>query len=133
MKNSDNKDALSRLLCKCDMGANILAVGADEDLFSHDKANVTMTSYMLQAFDEGKSIICILSEDTDVFVTIRTLVVEKKMSGHTSRWSDLIAMFWTSATQPRLWVGNVRSCSACMPLLAVTPCHTHMVGGKCLL
>ena len=38
--------------------------------FEHDKAGVTMIAYLLQAAESGKSLIRILTDDTDVFVLL---------------------------------------------------------------
>ena len=42
----------------------------DDGSFSHDEADVTMISYVLQAANHGKSVIRVLSYDTDVFVLL---------------------------------------------------------------
>ena len=42
----------------------------DDGAFSHDEANVTMISYVLQATNHGKSVIRVLSDDNDVFVLL---------------------------------------------------------------
>ena len=38
--------------------------------FSHDEADVRMISYVLQAANHSKSVIRVLSDDTDVFVLL---------------------------------------------------------------
>ena len=38
--------------------------------FEHDKAGVTMIAYLLQAAESGKSLIRILTDDTNVFVLL---------------------------------------------------------------
>ena len=45
-------------------------VGENEGHINHDEADVMMVSYMLQAVQEGKQVIHILSDDTDVFVLL---------------------------------------------------------------
>ena len=42
----------------------------DDGAFSHDEADITMISYVLQAAYAGKNVICVLSDDTDVFVLL---------------------------------------------------------------
>ena len=40
----------------------------DDAAFSHDEADVTIISYVLQAANHGKSMIRVLSDDTAIFV-----------------------------------------------------------------
>ena len=42
----------------------------DDGAFSHDEANVTIVSYIIQGASHGKSVIRVLSDDTDVFVLL---------------------------------------------------------------
>jgi hypothetical protein len=65
-----NKRLISRLLCTCTLGMDVLMVGEDEGPFTHDEADVLMVSYMLQAVREGKRVIRIVSDDTDVFIIL---------------------------------------------------------------
>ena len=52
------------------MGDNVTMETRDDGAFSHDKADVTMVSYVIQAASHGKSVNCALSGDTDVFVLL---------------------------------------------------------------
>ena len=68
MKNSDNKIHLSRLLCTFDLGRNIHMNGRADSFATHDEADITIISYMLRAAAAGASVICILCDDSDVFI-----------------------------------------------------------------
>ena len=39
-------------------------------MFSHDEADITMVSYILEAANYGKNVIRVLSDDTDVFILL---------------------------------------------------------------
>ena len=75
--------------------------------FEQDKAGVTMIAYLLQAAESGKSLIRILTDDTDVFVLLVNWVW--KMQLH-------------SAVQMEHWNGVVIDINATCLLL----------GSKCL-
>ena len=66
MKTKANKRLISRLLCTCTMDSHILMVGENDGLLNHDEADVLMISYMIEAVREGKRVIRIISDDTDV-------------------------------------------------------------------
>ena len=42
----------------------------DDSAFSHNKADITMISYVLQAANLGRSVIHVLSDDSDVIVLL---------------------------------------------------------------
>ena len=60
--------------------------------FEHDEADVTMIAYLLQAAESGKSVIRILTDDTDVFVLLVHWVW--KMQLHSAvqmeRWNGVV-------------------------------------------
>ena len=60
--------------------------------FEHDGADVTMIAYLLQAAEGGKSVIRILTDDTDVFVLLVYWVW--KMQLHSAvqmeRWNGVV-------------------------------------------
>ena len=56
------------MLCTFSMGDNVTMETRDNGAFSHDEADVTMVSYVIQAASHSKSVIRVLSDDTDVFV-----------------------------------------------------------------
>ena len=71
MKNKANKLSLSKLLCTFDFGFDIQVECNNLDQnFMHDEADVTMISFVLKAYDDGASVIRVISNDTDVFVLL---------------------------------------------------------------
>ena len=70
MKIKANKILLLRLLCTCTLAPNMLMVGEGEGLFNHEDADVLMVSFMIDAVRDGKKVIRILIDDTDVFVIL---------------------------------------------------------------
>ena len=72
MKSSENNILLLRILCTCRpiLAPNMLMVGEDEGLFNHEEADVLMVSFMTDAVRDGKKVIRILSDDTDVFIIL---------------------------------------------------------------
>ena len=44
----------------------------DDSAFSHDEADITMISYVLQAANQGKSVVHALSDDSADFVSLGT-------------------------------------------------------------
>ena len=53
-----------------ELGNTITMETQDDGAFNHDEADVTMISYVLQAANHCKSVIRVLSDDTDVFVLL---------------------------------------------------------------
>ena len=70
LKNKSNKQWLASVLYTFSMGDNVTMETRDDGAFSHDEADVTMVSYVIQAASHGKSVIRVLSDDTDVFVLL---------------------------------------------------------------
>ena len=102
MKSKANKRLLSRLLCTCTLAPNMLMVGEDEGLFNHEEADVLMVSYMIDAVRDGRKVIPILSDDTDVVVIlifrvrklstcIKALVQMEKWDGTVLHINDIVA------------------------------------------
>ena len=52
------------------MGAAVIIETQDTGVFGHEEADVTIISYVLQAVGEGKNVVCVLCDDTDVFVLL---------------------------------------------------------------
>ena len=48
----------------------MLMIGEDEEFLDHEEADVLMARYVLKAAHEGKHVIQILSDDTDVVVIL---------------------------------------------------------------
>ena len=70
MKNNHNKVQLTRILSTFSMGSNVQIENKFDEQFGHDEADITMISYVLDAYDKGAAIIRVLSDDTDVFVRL---------------------------------------------------------------
>ena len=65
-----HKLELSRILSTLDMDADMAIDSRYNGGFEHEEADVTMISHLLQAAESGKSVIRILTNDTDVFVLL---------------------------------------------------------------
>ena len=70
LKNKHNKSQFSRLLSTFDMGAAVTIGTQDTGAFGHKEADVTIISYVLQAVGEGKNVMRVFCDDTDVFVLL---------------------------------------------------------------
>lgn len=70
MKSKSNKKRLSALLSTFDYGAQTTVDSQNDCLYGHEEADVTVVSYVLQAASEGHKVIRVLSDDTDIFVTL---------------------------------------------------------------
>ena len=68
MRNKHNKRQLAKVLSTFNFGKDVTIDSHSDGIFGHDEADITMISYLLQACDSDVQIICILSDDTDVFV-----------------------------------------------------------------
>ena len=51
----------------------------DDDMFQHDEADITIISHVLRAASEGKNVIRVKSDDSDVFVLLVYWVYKKKI------------------------------------------------------
>ncbi|KAJ8392658.1 hypothetical protein AAFF_G00073320 [Aldrovandia affinis] len=67
MKNKTNKRRLGELLCTHSIGDHIKMVSGADSIVTHDEADISLISYMLDAARRGATTIHILSDDT-VFV-----------------------------------------------------------------
>ena len=92
LKNKHNKLELSCILSTLDMDADMSIDSRYNGGFEHDEADVTMIAYLLQAAESGKSVIRILTDDTDVFVLLICWVW--KMQLHSAvlmeRWNGVV-------------------------------------------
>ena len=70
LKNKHNKRQLSRVLSTFDMGAAVIIDTQDTGAFGHEEADVTIIGYVLQAVGEGKNVMRVFCDDTDVFVLL---------------------------------------------------------------
>lgn len=69
LKNKNNKRRLESVLCTFSLGENTTMETWDDGAFDHDKSDVTMIS-VLETANSDKSIIRVLSDNTDVFVLL---------------------------------------------------------------
>ena len=49
------------------LGENVTMDTPDDGVFSHDKADIAMISYIIEAVHAGKAVTCILSDNTDMY------------------------------------------------------------------
>ena len=70
MKSKANKKALVRVVSTFNLGNNVTMVGRVDSMYSHDEADITIISYLLKAVKNGKNIVRLISDDTDVFVLL---------------------------------------------------------------
>ena len=70
MKNKHNKRNLSSLLITCNLGPQVSVENRDDGVFLHDEADVTIISYLFQAADDGRQVVRILTDDSDIFVML---------------------------------------------------------------
>ena len=92
MKSKANKKALVRVLSTFNLGNNVTMVGREESMYSHDEADITIISYLLEAVKNGKNIVRVISDDTDVFVLLIYWVWRLQMTARVQldRWCGAI-------------------------------------------
>ena len=69
-KNNNNKRQMIRVLITFDVSAAVTIDTQDTGVFGHEEADVSIISYLLQAVDEGKTVVRVLCDGTDVFVLL---------------------------------------------------------------
>ena len=70
MKSKANKKALARVLSTFNLGNNVTMVGREESICSHDEADITIISYLLEAVKNGKNSVRLIRDNTNVFVLL---------------------------------------------------------------
>ncbi len=67
-------------------------VGRDDGVYSHDEADITIISYLLEAVANGKQTVRVISDDTDVFVLLIFWVWSTQLTAHVQlhRWRGAI-------------------------------------------
>ena len=70
LKSKNNKRRLANVLCTFTVGENVKMESPDDGSFGHDETDVTIASYVLAAAKNGKKVIRVLSDDTDIFVLL---------------------------------------------------------------
>ena len=61
-------------------------------MYSHDEADITIISYLLEVVKNGKNIVRVISDDTDVFVLLIYWVWRLQMTARVQldRWCEAI-------------------------------------------
>ena len=70
MKNKHNNRGLSRLLSTFNLGCGVSGENRDDGVFLHDKADITIISYLFQAADAGHQVVRLLSDDSDIIFVL---------------------------------------------------------------
>jgi hypothetical protein len=66
----NDKRNLASVLCTCDEGQDVTMDTSQDGVYGHDEADITMVSYIFVASNSGQRIVCVLSNDTDVFLLL---------------------------------------------------------------
>ncbi len=92
MKSKRNKKKLANVLSTFNVGCNVTMDLFNDSAFDHDEADVTMVSYVLDATRHGKSIVQIVSDDTDVFLLLVYWVYKASIQAkiRMERWDGMI-------------------------------------------
>ena len=92
VKSKANKKVLVRVLSTFNLGNKVTNVGRDDSMNSHDEADITIISYLLEAVKNGKNIVRVIIDDTDVFVLLINWVWRLQMTAHVQldRWCGAI-------------------------------------------
>ena len=98
-------------------------------LYNHDEANVTMVSHVIQAASHGKSVIRVLSDDTDVFVLL--VGCTELDSSARYRWKGGMGQCCMDINATCVDLGEkCLNSLVYMPLVNVTQYRIHMARGK---
>ena len=92
MKRKANKKALVRVLSTSNLSNNVTMVGREESVYSHDEADITIISYLLEAVTNGKNVVRVIINETDVFVLLIFWVWRLQMTARVQldRWCGAI-------------------------------------------
>ena len=95
------------------LGDNVKMETTDDGTFSHDAADVTMISYVLEAASRGKRVIRALSDDTNVFLLFVYWVFREQLDSKVQmeRWDGTVLDINSTCTSHG---PNVCSYLACM-------------------
>ena len=89
--------------------------------FEHDEADVTMVVYLFQAAEGGKSVIRILTDDTDVFVLLVYWVW--KMQLHSAvqmeRWNGVVIDINATLGSKCLQLPGMHAISGCDTIIPI--------------
>ena len=83
---------LSSVLSTFSLGINMKTVGREESMYSYDKADISIISFLLEAAMTGKYTVRVISDDTDVFVLLIFWVWKLQMTASVQldRWCGAI-------------------------------------------
>ena len=97
-------------------------------MYSHDEADITIISYLLEVVKNGKNIVRVISDDTDIFVLLIYWVWRLQMTARVQldRWCGSIININESSSLVR----NPSNCSVCMHYQAAILCPIHLVVAK---
>ena len=122
LKNTHNKRQLSRVLSTFDMSAAVTIDTRNPGVFGHGEADVTIISYVLQVVGDGKNVVRVLCDDTDVFVLLvfwmwRNQLVDKCQM-QMERWDGAVLNINQTCTK----LGS--KCLQLLGMHALTGCDT---------
>ena len=88
MKSKNNKRRLASVRSTFDVEDDVTMDSPDDSAYGHDEADITMLSYVL----DGKGVIRVLSDDTDVFVLLVYWVhrADQQCKVQMERWDGTI-------------------------------------------
>ena len=69
MKNKHTRN-LSSLLSTCNLGPQVSVESRDDGVFLHVEPDVTIISYLFQAADDGRQVVRIITDDSDISVLL---------------------------------------------------------------
>ena len=92
MRNKHKKLLLSKVLSAYSFGEEVTVESAIDRLFNHNKADITMISYLLMTAQCDTQVIRILSDDTDMFELLVYWVYQNKIQAtvQMERWDGAI-------------------------------------------
>ena len=70
LKSKNNKRRLASVLSTFDAEEDATMDSPDDSAYGHDEADITLISYVLESANNGKGVIRVLSDDTDVIVLL---------------------------------------------------------------
>ena len=129
IKSKANKKALVKVLSTFKLGNAVTMVGREKSMYSYDEADITTISYLLEDVKNGKNIVRMINDDTDVFVLLMFWVWRLQMTARVQldRWCGLSSI---PMKVFRSLVRNPSNCSVCMHYQAAILCPIHLVMAK---
>lgn len=70
LKSKRNKQRLASILHSFELDTNVTMESCENCSFGHDEADITMISCVLEAANNGKGVVHVLSGDSDAFVSL---------------------------------------------------------------